>query len=673
MKKLSLFLSILLIGLFSLNAFNADATIVISSITFIPLTSDPGTAAIGTFTVSNTDDVPISVLLSSLILTRTGGTETITAPLMSPSQISVGDTPVPVSFTVNVPATRAGSYTSTIEARDPSNNVVLAAQTYSLAVNQKAILDITGLTENRLTISGQKDQDTDAKFTIVNKGSVDLSITTAAITLVDPNVFEDDDDDAITFTFSNVPSTLAPGASQEVEITAKIDSDVDVGVYNGQLKITPTSTPAAQPKIFDLRIIVDPEICSDGRVSDGDPISSNDQGFLQVDDIEEPDSGDDFKPGDKITISGDVENTDDNDHDVIVEAILYNVDQDEVIERAESESFNVNEDDTESFDFELEVPLEDGNLDEDDAYRMYVKVFEDGDEDKNCNYDDVDDLEFNRESNQVVITRATVTPISVMCNANANFVVDVQNVGSDEDDRVSVKLVDSSLGLDWESEFFNLEKFDKSGDSATITQTFRIPSTTETGTYNVEAIVVFDGGRETDSEFITLKVDCGTGVTPGEGNVRISLLQSTVTATQGKIFGLPFELTNLMDDVQTYTIEVVVNGNWADKPQTQTVTLQPGQKTTLYSYLTPKADLSAGSYTLEIRAKQDDNVLGTETATVQIGTVSTGPTGGTTFQPSMTLGSVWRNLASSTAFWIIAIIIVFVLVIYVLSILLRPK
>ena len=580
MKKLSsLFLSVLLIGLFGLNAFNADAEIVISSVTFNPLTSNPGTVAIGTFTVTNTDNVSLNVLLSSLILTRTGGTETITAPSMSPSQINVGDTPVPVSFIVNVPATRAaGSYTSTIEAKDALNNLLLDTQAYTLTVNALPALEVTGdaLSDNLLTIATPKDYNDDMELVLKNTGNTVLTFPNQVIS---PITFEDADGDKITIKFTNLPSTLAPNdLPVTVTLTFDVDQDVDADVYptsnDGKIVITAQGFT----KEINLKVDVTAEsVCEDGRRSDGNHIGSNSNGNLRVTDFD-VDPNNDFGPGEIIEIRNvDVSNEgDDNIDDVIVEAVLYNVDQDEVIARAESNSEDIDDNDKVQFDdFELEVPSDSSDLDEDDKYILYIQAFEDGKEDENCNYDSIDDIEFQRKSDDVAILSASATPSPAMCNANVNFVVEVQNVGEDDQDTVTIKLMDSTLNLDFESDPFSLDQFDDRDDTYTLTQSYKIPATAEEGTHNVEVMVVFDRGKKTESEFLTFNVNCGGVSGTDGGNIQISLVQDSITASQGKLFGLPFKLMNNADEVQTYVVDVSPSGNWADKPQSQTVSLQP--------------------------------------------------------------------------------------------------
>jgi len=543
--------------------------------------------------------------------------------------------------------------------------------TFNLAT-QTQTLEVTGesIQGSVMAISSTKDYDDDRIITLKNTGTT--ALTVSGITT--SGTFADEDNNPITFTFSNVPSTIAPGETKQVTLHFSVDQDIMVDSYptngDGKLLIATTSFT----KELGLRVDVTPEeMCEDGRVSDGDPLFSDvDVGNLRVQDIDEPDSGDDFGAGDTIQVSGTVENNADNDLDVIVEVILYNIDQDEVIARAETDSLDVNEDDEEDFDVDLEIPVDSSDLDEDDAYRLFIKVYDDDDgEDENCNYDDIE-MEFQREDNQVVVTKTSVTPAVLSCSANANFAVEVKNVGSDDDDRVYVQLREQELGLDYESDTFSLDKFDDRDDTNTITYSFKVPSNAEEKAYNVEAIVVFDGGRETDSEFITLTVrDCG--VSSDEGNARISLLQGSISAVPGKLFGFPFKLANLETETRQYLIEITPVGGWASQPQSQLVTLQAGQETTLYSYITPKSDLTSGSYSLNIEVKQDNKVIAKQTAAVQVSSDGGEITGGSAFQPNINLSSIWRNLAGSTAFWIVAIIVLFALVIYVLTILLRPK
>ncbi len=683
-KLLSLSIFLFLISLFTLSSINVDGAITVGTITTDKSGYNPGeTATITIKDLTNTGTNAVTVSLSSTELIK--GTDKIGTPVISSISLSASGTVGDIknqTFTFVIPSKLLGTYSATITAQDSGDLNNKDTEVYSLTINSKSDLTFEGLTDNKLTISGQKDFSAKRKFTLTNKGSTVLTIPVTTGIVVKQtdktftNSFEDDDGDKIQFTFVNsdntniaFPLTLNPGENKEVYIKSSIDQDSDTGSYSGTVTVTATEL-TTQLSPFNLEVNVDPEICEAGRVKEKVEFDSHDSGNLILD-LDNPDSGDNFNPGEKISIEGSVENKANEDKDVIVEAVLYNIDRNKVVERVETDSFEVVESEDESFTLDLEVPVDDSSLKEGDKYRLYIKVYEDSNEDENCNYDDLD-MDFDRQDHQVVITRAEVTPSVASCNANVNFAVEVQNAGKKVEERTSIKLRESELGLNYETDYFSLAKFDKSGDNIIKTLTYKIPNGIAEKDYFVEVLSIFDGGKKTDSELVKLTIK---GCSAVQDSLQLSLVQDSITATPGKLFGFPFKLRNTGSTVQTYSVEIST-GVWANQLQDQTVTLQPGQETTVYSYLTPKSDLTSGSYTLDIKVKQDNKVVKTQTATVQIpqaGNSGGTPTGGTTYQPSVSLDSIWRNLAGSTAFWIIAIIIVFALVIYILTILLRPR
>ena len=82
--------------------------------------------------------------------------------------------------------------------------------------------------------------------------------------------------------------------------------------------------------------------------------------------------------------------------------------------------------------------------------------------------------------------------------------------------------------------------------------------------------------------------------------------------------------------------------------------------------------MTGEKYETTITVKQDNNVVKTEKVFAVIKDEKT-PTGNIVYQPNATLESIWRNLANSTAFWITAIVVVFALIIFALSALIRPR
>ena len=517
-----------------------------------------------------------------------------------------------------------------------------------------------------LSVSGQEDLTFVRNISFTNTGTsaADNLNIGSTFTYVQAN-FQDKQGDLITFTRSPNPLAVTFGTTGALALTVNIAENVKVGTYTGNLDFSVSDGTNASLFTLPVTLRVDPEMCKDGRVSDGTQDNDISAGDLQID-ISEPDDGDNFGPGDEIKLDVNVENNADTDLDVVVEARLYNIDQDSEIATVESDSVDIDEDKDEDIELTLKVPTSDSDLDEDDDFVLFIKVYEDGDEDQYCNYDALD-MDFERDSNDVAVNSVTVNPSVAMCSDTVNVAVEVQNVGTNDQDSVQVTVKETSLGMELRSEVFSLDEFDKSDDTALKAFTFEIPSNAKGGDYFLDTRVFF---RSSSSDSILTKLTLTSCQGPLTSEDVLSLTQSTFTATQGSVFTVPLTLKNPGSQTVTFSVDVVADNGWADS-STERISVAGGEETTVYAYLTPKPSLSSGVYTATVNVKQDSTVVATEKVTVNVG--SQGPTGGTTYQPSVTASGVWRNLSQSTAFWIAAVVIIFTLVVYVLSALLRPK
>ena len=517
-----------------------------------------------------------------------------------------------------------------------------------------------------LSVSGQEDLTFVRNISFTNTGTsaADNLNIGSTFTYVQAN-FQDKQGDLITFTRSPNPLAVTFGTTGALALTVNIAENVKVGTYTGNLDFSVSDGTNASLFTLPVTLRVDPEMCKDGRVSDGTQDNDISAGDLQID-ISEPDDGDNFGPGDEIKLDVNVENNADTDLDVVVEARLYNIDQDSEIATVESDSVDIDEDKDEDIELTLKVPTSDSDLDEDDDFVLFIKVYEDGDEDQYCNYDALD-MDFERDSNDVAVNSVTVNPSVAMCSDTVNVAVEVQNVGTNDQDSVQVTVKETSLGMELRSEVFSLDEFDKSDDTALKAFTFEIPSNAKGGDYFLDTRVFF---RSSSSDSILTKLTLTSCQGPLTSEDVLSLTQSTFTATQGSVFTIPLTLKNPGSQTVTFSVDVVADNGWADS-STERISVAGGEETTVYAYLTPKPSLSSGVYTATVNVKQDSTVVATEKVTVNVG--SQGPTGGTTYQPSITASGVWRNLSQSTAFWIAAVVIIFTLVVYVLSALLRPK
>jgi hypothetical protein len=213
--------------------------------------------------------------------------------------------------------------------------------------------------------------------------------------------------------------------------------------------------------------------------------------------IKDPDKNDEFDVGETMDIELKIKNLDSKDHDYDIEAHLYNADTEDSEEDVD-ENLDVNDGDTESIDFDLEIPED---LDEGDRYVLYVKA-----EDGNLCTEKFVDIDIERPDDYVIISNFQLLPPQVSCGGILEAKIKVQNLGSDDQDIVISAIVDS-LGIRQDTEEFELEQFDDD-DKETRTLLFQIPYDAKPGDYTARAEVSFSGEVSSDSHAFKV-VSCG--------------------------------------------------------------------------------------------------------------------------------------------------------------------
>lgn len=418
------------------------------------------------------------------------------------------------------------------------------------------ISDSVGNEISELLINGQEDQIVTGTLYVKNTGTTTLALTANSFSYVASEFTEGSR--TIVITFENVPSTIAPGENKPVTVKANIPNNMDLDTYSGTL----TLTSGAVSDTTTLKIRVQPEVCEDGVV-----------GKLRVT-IDEPDNGDEYAPGETIKLEINVENDDDDDMDVIVEAFLYNLNQDEEVVREESEADEVPEGEDVDFELELDIP-HDEDLDEDDEYILYVKAYEDGDEDKNCAQDTIT-IDIEREKYDVVINKFDARPTAVKPGEMVSFEVNVANEGTKKIDDAYIEIKEAGLGIGERTEEFELEDYQDDANDATKRFTFKIPENAKAGDYMVEAIVTYRNGDNSDSEFVTVKV-LGEEVAVTKG-INLALTTTTTSFDVNDRTGkLHLIITNNENKDLTGTVEVNPVGSWANNVPAQSVSLHTGE------------------------------------------------------------------------------------------------
>ncbi|MFH1592012.1 MAG: putative S-layer protein [Candidatus Woesearchaeota archaeon] len=642
-------ISIFAVLLLGLAFVSAQSALEIDSVVVNPTSGVPSDVLDITVTVRNTgaNDIALVQITSTdldlggtIITAPTFGTITNLKATGDPDDNDVKS----VTASLTLPVTLKGDYVSIspgIIVKDTSNPVNTATRVYGVTVNPINQFEVqTYTTTNPLTISGQEDDTITGTFTIKNTGSTKLNAAGFPLVYDLSEVDLTDGDKEITLSFSD-PGVISPGESPIITVTADIPNNIDVDTYGGKLKITGTSGTGTPINVeFNIDIRIQPELCKDGPLGDLDIT------------IDEPDNGDDFAPGDTIRIEVNVDNSGTKDLDVIVEAFLYNMDQDEEIERVESDPDEVQEDDDLDFDLELEIPF-DSDIDENDEYVLFVKAYENGDEDKHCAEDQIN-INIEREKHDVRIQSISVLPASAKPGEFVDIAVKAINVGSSNEDEVTVRVFEPELGWDKTSTPVDLDDGESSDNDATFRFSLEVPDTADAKAYSIEATVTFDDGDEKNSEFETFTVLEGAVTPPVIPPTDVLRIQS-VSKTGENTFSVSTVVTNGGTEARTFEVELLAS--WASSVTPQTFTLVSGESRNVQFAVNAEEGLESGRYTGTVSVREGGALIDSETFNVEVAGES--PQSGTGFSVGNLLGG-----NSGTVIWVLVDIVLVIVAIF---------
>ena len=480
MKKtiLTIALSILLLAF----TVTAIGQVDITSITTAP--ANPGALASFTVNVQNTQagtTIP-AVTFQSTELTGPGG-RVIAAPTMirSVTTLAAG-TPQSITFGFTVPAgTPAGAYTGTLRGEEQGNTANFDSQAYTLTVTSAA-----GIIFNPASISffGEPGDEAETTVTIQNIGNIALTNLVLSHTL---GTLEDDDENKIELTFN--PSriaSLASGATQTVTIKADIESGFQQKSFEGLFRVAADqlSTPAETR----LNLGVKPIACVAGN-----------KGRLDVE-INEPEDNDEFRAGDQIPVQVTVEN---NGPDARIVAVLYNEDEDRIVDRHTTESKSIDRDEDAVYEFTLEL---DSGAQEDDDYTIYVKAYERGDEDVNCNDRENIDIQVQELKDFVQVESFSLSPTSATCGEDVSGSLRLVNRGSNRA-TATVTIRNQELALTETSPSFTLDRFGRGTYERVLSFALKIPKNADEKAYKIIALVNFNGVSNSAEQTLNV-VDC---------------------------------------------------------------------------------------------------------------------------------------------------------------------
>ncbi|MFH0798361.1 MAG: putative S-layer protein [Candidatus Woesearchaeota archaeon] len=646
--KLRNMLTILAVMMLSVFAVSA-ATNLTAGFQDDSLAANPGQTVTFSVDVANLDTVDdFTASFSSTALVDAG--HSVSAPSIGNMNVAKSTTSTK-SFDVVVPAVAAGTYAGTLTVTAGSDSVDLP---YTLTVNAAASYS---LDKSSVTLVGQGSTNTEVDITVTNTGSVSLT-TFSAVYAGD---LEDNDGDKLAFTY-DYPAALAPGAQGTFTVHVDIEKGMDVDSYAGTVSLTANTIV----KMVSVETKVMPQICDEGMIGD-----------LSVT-IKNPDSGDDFAPGDEVSIDVEVENTYSKDMDVGVEAILYNLDEDDNVVTIKSEIIEINDGDDETFNLDMIIPSAD--LDDEDSYVLYVKAFEDGSEDDNCDYDSVE-LNIERDDNMVVVNEMTFTPDVVRAGEKVHVIVEFENAGTDDQKNVYAEIKEPELGLNAKSEKVGLDAYDESDSDYVWQFDFTVPKNAVNGDYYLQAKVYFNDDEESTSQLVKLTVSDGAASKDEAGSivaggVVVTAEQGTVSLKDGQSkFTLPLVVENNGDSSVKVKLDVSEFSAWAELISVESPEkLNPGDRYHVYVYLMLKDGVQPGVHNLRVNLRNDEGLISSKLMAVEIpseakDSTTSLPVGAAVVEPASKVKQLLDD--KGKLFWIGADLVLIILAVFFIRLLFR--
>jgi len=422
------------------------------------------------------------------------------------------------------------------------------------------------------------------------------------------------------------------------------------------VKATDTSG-ASDNETFDF--LVGPDLCGNAQIGD-----------IRIDKFDIEDGDDDFYPGDKVIVEVEIENEysssdEDGDvEDIVVEVILYDLDDGDELDDIEADTFDLDagEDENDMDDFELEIP---SDADDGNEIRVYALVYEDGNKDVNCRFES-EEIDLKRKKHDVTVEDYSLLPSVANPGDTITVKIQVENVGSRNEDDVIVRVFNSALGVDETSNEFDLDKYSGSDNDHKLTFTFTVPENAQAGTYSIEIDVRDEDGDTFDSgsEFNDLTISSSGSVVDTDGDLitSLSILSFDSNLEQGGSVSIPVKVTNDGTSIKQYTLEVVNIDDWADPVSSKTVSVGSGQTTTEYLFLNIKEGVE-GKHSATVNVKSGNEIVATQSAVVEVIGEGEGVVGRVT-------GWFGEN---TTLLWILGDVVLIVLAIWFIKMLFVKK
>ena len=538
---------------------------------------------------STTDVTNVTITITNI----SDSSQVLAAPITNSSKLSINASQSKdYTISYNIPLYFApGTRPTTINVSANENSTGTsksAVKQVNVTINETKALEAT----SSVSISLPPDAKRSVTFTVKNSGNVNLT----NISVTQSSELKDDNGDVITLTItSNKPTTLLkPGETIDFNATADVSVDQALKSYSTSLVIN--SAEGASTSV-SLGVNVIQTFCDSGVIGN----------FFDLD-INEPDSGDDFYPQVIIPVDVTVDNRNDDDRDVVITADLFDATDDEFLDEEVEVTGSVDSNSNDDFSLELVVPTD---VKDTHDYRLYVKVFEDGEEEKQCRERNVA-IDIKKETHSVIVDKVSL-PDTVNCGEVVDGSITLINIGKRDED-AKVKVTNPELKIS-EERTINID----SGDKRTLSIPIKIPEAAAEKNYTLSIQTLFNLVSSTYEQSKTKTI--GLAVQGNCGAAEANTVISLEVLSQPYInerFGIKVQVFNIGKEKAAYKITADNYQSWArlDLIEPVTLTIEPGRSDSAIAYLTPTTELQ-GDRRITIKAISGDKTI-EESATVNV-------------------------------------------------------
>lgn len=434
----------------------------------------------------------------------------------------------------------------------------------------------------------------------------------------------------------SIPGEITLNKDETRQLTSTVTfTSGQTGYINGNIYATPASgTPISFPFSVQLLTSTVPPADEFNFCTYDDGVSENPGDLrVKISDITVTGFGDDnqWLPFDEVNVEVTVQNKgNDNVDDISVEWGLYDTDTDDwVIQPDEIDSVSINDGDDEilTFSFTLDDNMDEDLVDLNDGknYVLYVRATGDVD---NTNTDPTcasvsKDIELVIEKDFVILNNFDF-PETVQCGADVQISADVWNIGSRDQDSITVGIINKELKIDQTFDIGDINSFDNENLDATI----KIPQNAAEKTYTLLFEVYDEDGNVFEGDFdnqqsqftqlIKVEGSCSTSVTPASSKPSVSA--ELVSGSQaGKELVVKGTIKNNGDKSATYIVSATGQSEWGKivSVQPSTITLLPGKSTDVLFTFTVNKGIS-GDQTFNIQVLSGSEAVADQPVSVTI-------------------------------------------------------